>query len=112
MQKVRGQDMAFAQRLNVSVLTAAAVAAAFWAPGSAAAEPRVFPYEGVANHCPAGQQPVSMDGVICCGVPNQTVSYQAMMRHGSTARPRMTRVSSANSYGTICPEGQKGCYSN
>ncbi|MCG7494418.1 hypothetical protein [Thalassobius sp. Cn5-15] len=97
------------------VFAASTFAAMLALPMGAQAEPRVFAYEGVANHCPAGQQPVSMDGVICCGVPNQSVSYQAMMRHGATrsysrAKPMVKSASYASD--TICPEGQKGCYSN
>ncbi|CUH85960.1 hypothetical protein [Thalassovita mediterranea] len=103
----------------VKVSTPSLMAAALFAtmtavPQTAAAAPSVYPYEGVANHCPAGQQPVSMDGVICCGVPNQSISYQAMMRHGgskrsySASKPMSQPVSS----GVICPEGQKGCYTN
>lgn len=77
-------------------------------PLAAQAEPRIYPYDGIANYCPAGQQPVSMNGVICCGVPNQSMSYQSVMRHGAGSKPMTT----AKSSGVVCPEGQKGCYTN
>lgn len=80
-------------------------------PLSAQAEPRVYPYDGIANYCPAGQQPVTMNGVICCGVPNQSVSYQSVMRHGGSSK-RAVPVSTAKSSDVVCPEGQKGCYTN
>ena len=41
----------------------------------------LYPYPASANYCPAGLQPVTIAGVICCGVPNQHVTYDAMMRH-------------------------------
>ena len=42
---------------------------------------RAYPYAGVANYCPAGLQPVVVGGVICCGTPTTTTTYQAMKRH-------------------------------
>lgn len=39
--------------------------------------PRVYAYPGV-NLCPAGLRPVTIDGVISCGRPNQGGSYGAM----------------------------------
>ncbi len=30
----------------------------------------VYAYPSKANYCPAGLQPVTVGGVICCGVPN------------------------------------------
>lgn len=88
-----------------------AAVAALVLPVAAQAEPRVYPYDGIANYCPAGQQPVTMNGVICCGVPNQSVSYQSVMRHGATSK-RRAPVATGKSSNVICPEGQKGCYTN
>ncbi|MBY6048050.1 hypothetical protein [Vannielia litorea] len=39
--------------------------------------PKIYAYPG-ENFCPEGLQPVTLDGVISCGTPNQTVSYGAM----------------------------------
>lgn len=80
-------------------------------PLAAQAEPRIYPYDGIANYCPTGQQPVSMNGVICCGVPNQSMSYQSVMRHGASSK-RSKPMTTAKSSGVVCPEGQKGCYTN
>ncbi|CUH67669.1 hypothetical protein TG4357_03140 [Thalassovita gelatinovora] len=73
-------------------------------PAAAQAEPRIYAYDSPANYCPQGLQPIQINGVICCGTPNQPVSYQSMMRENSTRRSTY-RASRA-----ICPEGQKGCY--
>ncbi|OWU85099.1 hypothetical protein ATO6_08615 [Oceanicola sp. 22II-s10i] len=60
-----------------------------------------YPYAG-ANYCPAGLQPIVIGGVICCGVPNQTVSYEYMKQH-----PVQTRRSYARPHwdGSKSPEG-------
>ncbi len=42
---------------------------------------KVYPYQTSENFCPAGLQPVSVSGVISCGTPTETVSYQQAMRH-------------------------------
>ncbi|WP_254695445.1 hypothetical protein [Oceanicola sp. D3] len=39
--------------------------------------PRIYAYPG-ENFCPTGLQPVTISGVICCGTPNQKVSYASM----------------------------------
>ena len=48
-------------------------------------QPRLYPYNASANYCPTGTQPIVVNGVICCGTPNQHTSYSAMMHH-STSR--------------------------
>ena len=84
-------------------LFAAATAATLLGALPAAADaPKIFPYESKHNYCPAGLQPVTISGVICCGTPNQSVSYQSMMRHP-------TGVKKASTQGYQCPEGVKGC---
>ncbi|GAW33281.1 hypothetical protein RA2_00317 [Roseovarius sp. A-2] len=66
----------------------------------------IYAYESRANFCPAGLQPVSLNGVICCGTPNQEQTYQQTMRHPVT---RVThRVRSARAH-LSCPAGVKGC---
>lgn len=44
---------------------------------SKADAPRVYAYPG-ENFCPAGLRPVTIDGVISCGTPTQSLSYAAM----------------------------------
>lgn len=73
--------------------------------GMASAQPRIYPYHSSENFCPAGMQPVTMDGVICCGKPNQSHSYQAMMAHPVKKKHRAVRHSSR----ADCPIGTKGC---
>lgn len=66
----------------------------------------VYAYESRANFCPAGLQPVSLNGVICCGTANQEQTYQQAMRHPVarvTHRPRSARADFS------CPVGVKGC---
>ncbi|GAB4306616.1 MAG: hypothetical protein Kow0058_18940 [Roseovarius sp.] len=53
------------------------------------------------NYCPAGLQPISIDGVICCGQPTTSVTWFEMKRH-PVQRPRFVRADP-------CPEGVKGC---
>lgn len=50
------------------------------------------------NFCPAGLQPVTMGGVICCGEPNAG----AYVDHGSVKRRR------ASTPRTYAPVGEKG----
>ncbi|WP_420860860.1 hypothetical protein [Algirhabdus cladophorae] len=52
---------------------------------STAQDARVYAYEGAGNFCPAGLQPVTISGVICCGVPNAG-SYQKAMMHASVRK--------------------------
>lgn len=68
--------------------------------------PRIYAYKSQANYCPAGLQPVTIDGTICCGVPNQTQSYQQVMSTGKQKRyvQRARAVRRAD-----CPVGTKGC---
>jgi len=63
----------------------------------------VHPYSTHANYCPAGLQPVSIDGSVSCGQPNQRHTYQQMAAH---PKPRVTRYRSA---GPTCGVGTKGC---
>lgn len=43
-------------------------------------KPQILAYGG-PNYCPTGLQPVVLNGVICCGTPNGSMSYQQMMAH-------------------------------
>lgn len=96
-------------RLFTAALTALTLSLSSLAPGQAAADAKIYPYAASANYCPAGLQPITISGVICCGVPNQHVSYQSMMTHPVRKhyvkkvhhRPRSARAH--------CPAGTKGC---
>jgi hypothetical protein len=52
----------------------------------AAADAKLFPYPASANYCPAGLQPIQLGGVICCGVPNQSVTYSQYQAHPAPTR--------------------------
>ena len=84
-----------------------AAVAAFWAL-PAAAEMPIYAYGTKANQCPAGLRPVVVGGVICCGTPNQSMTYQQANAHPvrKTVRKKVRRVAS-----TYCPEGMTGCVS-
>lgn len=70
----------------------------------AAADAKLFPYPAKANYCPAGLQPVQMGGVICCGVPNQTVTYAQYQAH-----PVQRRTTYAPRWdGSKSPDGWDG----
>ncbi|WP_104017718.1 hypothetical protein [Roseovarius nitratireducens] len=65
--------------------------------------PGIYAYAGTANYCPAGLQPVSINGVICCGEPNRAQSYQQAKQHPAT------RIRSARARYDECLPGMKGC---
>ncbi len=92
--------------MKTSLMIGAAMAAVWAMP--VAAQPKIYPYASAENYCPTGLQPISINGVICCGTPNQNMTYQAVKVHPvSRAKKRhVRRVSS-----TYCPEGMKGCVS-
>ena len=69
--------------------------------------PRIYAYGG-ENNCPAGYQPITIDGVICCGVPNQSVTYQSMMAQPQRRARRTTTRRYVQSTPS-CPVGTKGC---
>ncbi|PSL21795.1 hypothetical protein [Shimia abyssi] len=58
----------------------------------------IQPYPASANYCPAGLQPVTIGGVICCGQPNTTEPFY----NRAGGKRHHYRSSS-------CPAGVKGC---
>ena len=75
---------------------------------ASAMDAKIYPYHASANYCPAGLQPISIDGVICCGTPNQTMSYQQVK---ATPAPRKVKyVARKAQRKMVCPVGEKGCY--
>lgn len=79
-----------------------AVACVSGTPGFATGtEPvKVYPYQASQNFCPAGLQPVSVDGSTSCGIPDQKITYQQAQSHGTRKSPTKARD---------CPIGAKGC---
>lgn len=78
---------------------------------AAVAEMKIYPYNSAENYCPTGLQPITMNGVICCGTPNTTQSYQSVMAHPMPKKKHYKKrhVHKARSVDT-CAEGVKGCY--
>lgn len=73
----------------------------------AMADAKIYPYHG-KNYCPAGLQPVTISGVICCGTPNQSMSYQkVMMNAAKRHKPKRHTHRVKSTYD--CPIGTKGC---
>ena len=66
--------------------------------------PKIYAYHSQHNFCPAGLQPVTMDGTICCGRPNQGISYQQALAHAAAKKRHVRRVKQSS-----CPVGTKGC---
>jgi len=90
------------------IKTIAAVSlATIMATGPALAQQaRIYAFDSHANYCPAGLQPVTINGVICCGTPNQSISYQHAKKH---PQPKVHRHIRRVSYSDPCPAGTKGC---
>ena len=93
-------------------VTAAALAVLMTTPALADGQsgPKIYAYKSHANYCPAGLQPVTIDGTICCGRPNQTQTYQQVMAHGVAKKRHVTRVRAVRR--ANCPVGTKGCTFN
>ncbi|MEQ8897345.1 MAG: hypothetical protein RID23_09645 [Roseovarius sp.] len=87
-------------RISLS-LTAAALAALTALPAMADG-PRLYAVPTTANYCPAGLQPITINGAICCGQPNTNVTWNEMKR-----QPVYRAASYTRSYD--CPVGSKGC---
>ncbi|WP_299045461.1 hypothetical protein [uncultured Tateyamaria sp.] len=89
-------------------ITAAATAILLLGAGAALAQdqagPKIYAYHSQHNFCPAGLQPVTMDGTICCGRPNQGISYQQALAHSVAKKRHVRRVKQSS-----CPVGTKGC---
>lgn len=78
-------------------------------PAQVAAEAKIYPYHG-ANYCPAGLQPITISGVICCGTPNQHMSYQQAMAHPVAKKKHRHVVKRhVRSARPTCQPGTKGC---
>lgn len=88
-----------------AMISAACLAAVGLAGAAQAEGPKVYAYSGVPNLCPNNTQPITINGIICCGTPNQTMTYQQVK--GGWA-PRASTQSRGKRM--VCPEGEKGCY--
>ena len=50
-------------------------------PATASAQDAALYAYQTENFCPAGLQPITISGVICCGTPTRGESYSSMMQH-------------------------------
>lgn len=104
MLKFNGLMTAAAFGVMAGLMTALPQAAA------AGSDMKIYPYASSANYCPAGLQPVTISGVICCGTPNTQMSYQSVMAHPVARKKhhhkahRVTHRAASH-----CPVGTKGC---
>ena len=62
----------------------------------------IYPYASNENYCPAGLQPVTVDGTVSCGTPTTDVTYQ-QAKTGTDGR------SGRGSGSAYCPIATKGC---
>lgn len=88
-----------------SVILATAMTAGIFMAGAAQAQVTLYPYATNENYCPTGLQPVVLNGVICCGQPTTSMTYQQVMAQPKRAKVKK-RQYSARAY---CQEGTKGC---
>ncbi|MFN3210615.1 MAG: hypothetical protein ACE369_16750 [Roseovarius sp.] len=89
---------------SLKPILAALALSAIAAP--ALADGKLYPYHSRENYCPAGLQPVSLGGMVSCGTPNQSQSYEQVMKHPAP-KTRHHVYKARRSYS--CPVGQKGC---
>ncbi|SPJ25316.1 hypothetical protein [Palleronia abyssalis] len=65
-----------------TVIAAAVGLAGLAAPALAEVHPpAVFAYTTHENYCPNGLQPVTINGIVSCGTPNQPITYRQVMTH-------------------------------
>ncbi len=95
-------------RLPTAFLTGASLMMATFLPAQVAAEAKLYPYHASANYCPAGLQPITISGVICCGVPNQHITYEQVKAH-PVKRHNAVKKHYVRSARAHCPIGSKGC---
>lgn len=95
-------------RLPTAIAVGAGLYLAALVPGQAAAQPKIYAYPSSANYCPAGLQPVTISGVICCGTPNQSMTYAQVKAHPAP-RPVHRVATPRRSARAHCPVGVKGC---
>ncbi len=89
-----------------AIVKLAAVALTVGPGQRAEAEVGIYPFASSANYCPDGLRPVSIDGTICCGTPNQSITYQSAMAHPAPSRERQVAPLPRRA---PCPVGTKGC---
>lgn len=100
MQKIHGLVAAAALGLMAAL------------PTSAQADVKIYPYASSENYCPAGLQPITISGVICCGTPNVNQSYQSVKAHPVAKKKHYHKKAVRKTYRakqSHCEVGTKGC---
>lgn len=95
-------------RLMTGALTGLGLTLATLMPAQVAADAKIYAYPA-ANYCPAGLQPITISGVICCGQPNQHVTYSQMMAHPVAKKKHYKVRHVVRSARPSCQPGTKGC---
>lgn len=94
-------------RFKTAIIAGLGLAMAAVGPASAF-EAKIYPVHTRDNFCPAGLQPVSFDGTVSCGTPNQSISYQHALMH--PVAHKHVRVAQKPGRQLVCPVGEKSCY--
>ena len=84
-------------RLTTGMMAGLGLMGAVLLPAQVSAEPKIYAYPSSANYCPAGLQPITISGVICCGTPNTSTSYQHQLPADDGA-PRAEKAQGAALY--------------
>jgi len=96
-------------RVATALIAGAGLFLAVSAPGNVSAQTKIYAYPSGANYCPAGLQPITISGVICCGTPNQTMTYGQVKAHPAPRPQRKRVVAPRRSARAHCLVGAKGC---
>lgn len=100
-------------RLKMELIGIIGMVGAVLTPVQSSAEVKVYPYPSSANYCPAGLQPVAINGIISCGTPNQSMTYQQVKVHPVRYRAHHTRHyhphNQPRAVRYSCYPGDKGC---
>lgn len=96
-------------RLPTAMLAGLGMMGAVLLPAQVSAEAKIYPYPSHANYCPAGLQPVTISGVICCGTPNQHMTYQQVKAHPAPRKSHKVRYHTPRTVTYSCVPGEKGC---
>ena len=99
----------YSMRLSMVTLAGASLLMTSLMPAQVAADAKIYPYPASANYCPAGLQPITISGVICCGVPNQSMTYQQVKAHPVAKTRHVVRYHKVRSARPTCAPGTKGC---
>lgn len=95
-------------RLHSVLIVGASMMASALMPATASAEPKIYAVPSSANYCPAGLQPITISGVICCGTPNQHMSYDQVKAH-PVKKTHKVRYHKPRTVTYSCLPGDKGC---